>query len=57
MSGSGEMAGKGGGRLNTVQKMCTHACKCKNDTCCNFSMNGGGEDKEEQFKYDIVDTL
>jgi hypothetical protein len=22
-----------GKRLNTVQKMCTHANKCKNDTC------------------------
>jgi hypothetical protein len=32
-SGRQEVAGKGGGRVNTVQKMCTHACKCKNCTC------------------------
>jgi hypothetical protein len=29
----GELAEKGGRRMNTVQKMCTNACKCKNDTC------------------------
>jgi hypothetical protein len=29
-SGRGELAGKEDRR---VQKMCTHACKCKNDTC------------------------
>jgi hypothetical protein len=28
------MAGKGGSkRVNSVQKMCTHVCKFKNDTC------------------------
>jgi hypothetical protein len=28
------MAGKGGSkRVNLVQKMCTHVCKFKNDTC------------------------
>jgi hypothetical protein len=29
----GEVAGKGGRRVNTVQKLCTPECKCKNDTC------------------------
>jgi hypothetical protein len=24
-----------------VQKMCTHVCKSKNDTCSNNSRNGG----------------
>jgi hypothetical protein len=27
--------------------MCTHVCKCKNDTCRNYSRNGG-EDKAKQ---------
>jgi hypothetical protein len=64
--GSLALVGGIGGRergVNMVQKVCTHVCKCKNDTCCNYSMHqwvgegmkgssGGGE-----FKYDIVDTL
>jgi hypothetical protein len=32
-TGRGEVAGKGGRRVNTVQKMCTDICKSKNDTC------------------------
>jgi hypothetical protein len=28
-SASGEVAGKGGRRVNTAQKMCTYSCKCK----------------------------
>jgi hypothetical protein len=32
-SGSEEVVGKGGRRVNTMQKMCTHVYKCKNDTC------------------------
>jgi hypothetical protein len=24
---------KGGGRVNMVQKVSKHVCKCKNDTC------------------------
>jgi hypothetical protein len=32
-SGRGEVMGKGGRRVNVVQKMCTHVSKCKNDTC------------------------
>jgi hypothetical protein len=35
----GDVAGKGGRRMNTVQKMCTHVCKCKNDNCRNYSRN------------------
>jgi hypothetical protein len=31
-SGKGEVAGKGDRRVNIVQKMCTHICKCKNNT-------------------------
>jgi hypothetical protein len=30
--GRGKWWEKGGRRVNMVQKMCTHACKCKNDT-------------------------
>jgi hypothetical protein len=32
-SGRGEVAGKEGRRVNTVQKMYTHECKRTNDTC------------------------
>jgi hypothetical protein len=32
-SGRGQVVGKGGRRANSVQKMCTRACKCKNDAC------------------------
>jgi hypothetical protein len=57
----GEGGGKGGRKVSTVQKMCTNACKFNNDTCCNYSMNGGGRMKGNgrgsEFKYDIVDTL
>jgi hypothetical protein len=31
--GRGEVAGKGGRRMNMVQKLHAHVCKCKNDTC------------------------
>jgi hypothetical protein len=53
------VAGKRGKRVNAVQKMCTHAHKCNNDTCCNYSMNGKeGEIKGNgEFMYNIVDTL
>jgi hypothetical protein len=48
--------GKGGRRMNMVQKMCTHICKCKNGTCWNCSINGRGEDKRssgrDELKYD-----
>jgi hypothetical protein len=29
----GEVVGKGSQRVNMVQKMCTHICKCKKETC------------------------
>jgi hypothetical protein len=32
-SRKGEMFGKGGRRVNMLQKICTHVSKCKNDTC------------------------
>jgi hypothetical protein len=31
-SGRGDLAGTGGKRVNMVQNMYTHLCKCKNDT-------------------------
>jgi hypothetical protein len=31
--GMGKVMGKGGRRVNMVQKMCKHVSKCKNDTC------------------------
>jgi hypothetical protein len=33
--------GKGCGRLNIVQKLCTHVCKWKNDTHLIYSGKGG----------------
>jgi hypothetical protein len=39
-SGRGEIMGKGHGRVNIVQILCTHVCKWKNDTCWNYSKNG-----------------
>jgi hypothetical protein len=32
-SGRGEVTDKCDRRMNTVQIMCAHICKCKNDTC------------------------
>jgi hypothetical protein len=32
-SGRRKVVGKGGRKVNMVQKMCTYVCKCKNDTC------------------------
>jgi hypothetical protein len=32
-SGRGEVTGKESARVTLVQKLCTHVCKCKNDTC------------------------
>jgi SH3-like domain-containing protein len=56
-----EEVGKGGRRVNTVQKMCTHVSKCNNDTCSIYSRNGGGWVKESsgggELKYVIFDTL
>jgi hypothetical protein len=41
----GEEVGKGGRKVNMVQILCTHVCKWKNETCGNYSRNGGEEDK------------
>jgi hypothetical protein len=38
-SGRGQEVGKGHGRVNVVQIVCTHVCKWKNDTCLNCSRN------------------
>jgi hypothetical protein len=40
-SGRGEIAEKGSRRVNMVQKLYTHACKCNNDTWCSYCMNRG----------------
>jgi hypothetical protein len=56
----GKVVGKGCRRVNKVKIVCTYVCKCKNDTCSNYSRkrgwikeNGGGS----EFKHDIFDTL
>jgi hypothetical protein len=33
--------GKGGKRVNMVQKMCMNVCECKDDICCNYSISWG----------------
>jgi hypothetical protein len=38
-----EVAGKMDMRVNTVQRMCMHVSKCKNDTYENFYRNRGKE--------------
>jgi hypothetical protein len=40
-SGWGKVVDKEGRRLNVVQKLCTHECKCKNDYGSDYSRNGG----------------
>jgi hypothetical protein len=46
-----------------VKKLCTHLCKWKNETFCNYSKNWGRGNKENLIrwrsllKYDIFDTL
>jgi hypothetical protein len=51
----GEVTGKGGRRVNTVQKMHAHVCKRKNDTCLNCSMNQKEESsRNRKFKFDEV---
>jgi hypothetical protein len=57
--GRGKEVEKGHGQVNRVQILCAHVCKWKNDTCWNYSRNGGGikeNGKGGEFKYDI-DTL
>jgi hypothetical protein len=49
--------GKEGRRMNAVQIICTHVCKCKNDSC---SKNWGKKKESSgvgEFKYDVFDTL
>jgi hypothetical protein len=41
------VVGKRDRRMNMVQKMCTHVCKCKNNSCWNHSRNQGRRDKGE----------
>jgi hypothetical protein len=40
--------------VNIVQIFCTYVCKWKNETCWNFSRDGGGEIKDndggDEFK-------
>jgi hypothetical protein len=38
----------GGGKYGT--KMCTHVCKCNNDSCCNYSINQRKGGKGEQWR-------
>jgi hypothetical protein len=49
--------GKGCTRVNIVETLCIHVCKWKNETCCNYSRNGGRGTKENdggsEFNYDI----
>jgi hypothetical protein len=47
-SGKEEVAGKGGRRVNIVQKMCTHVCKCKNETWTVETIPGMGEDVDKR---------
>jgi hypothetical protein len=52
--------GKWYAKVNIVQILCTHVCKWKNDTCLNYSRNGGEikeNDGGDEFKYDIFDIL
>jgi hypothetical protein len=48
-SGRRQVAGKEGRRVNTVQILCTHVCKCKTDTSPEMGRVkescGGGESK------------
>jgi hypothetical protein len=52
---------KGCRRVNMVQILYTHVCKWKNETCWNYSRNGGGGIKENdgrgELSYDIFDIL
>jgi hypothetical protein len=49
---------KGWRRLNVVEILCTHAWKWKNETCWNYSKNGGEGIKENdggvEFNCDIL---
>jgi hypothetical protein len=49
-SGRGGDGGERGRRMNTIQIMYTHVCKCKNDTCCNCFRNQGRGDERVQWR-------
>jgi hypothetical protein len=36
-----EVLGNGGRRMNTLEKMCAHVSKCKNDACVNLLQVSG----------------
>jgi hypothetical protein len=46
-SWTGEDMGRGCRRVNTVQILCTHVYKWRNETCWNYSRNVGKNDKGE----------
>jgi hypothetical protein len=49
-SGRREEVRKGCGRMNMVQILCTHVCKWENETCSNYSRNGGRGDKRKMME-------
>jgi hypothetical protein len=57
----GEMVGKGSRKANKVQKICTHACKCKKLYLLKLLHEWGrgikGTPGRGEFKYDIFNTL
>jgi hypothetical protein len=63
--GWNQSGGRDGGkrvrRMNMVQTMYVHVCKCKKDTCFNCSRNQGRGNRVDkwkgEFKYDVFDTL
>jgi hypothetical protein len=57
-SGGGGGGGERGRRMNMVQIMCIHVCKCK--IISVPGIRGGGMKRRSggrEFKYDIFDTL
>jgi hypothetical protein len=54
----GEDIRKGCRRVNVMEILCTHVCKWRNETCRNYSKNGGRVIKENDgggaFNYDIL---
>jgi hypothetical protein len=42
-SGRGKEVGRGYRRVNMVPILCTHVCKWKKESCCNYSRNERGE--------------
>jgi hypothetical protein len=54
-----EVLGKGYRRVNTVQKMCTHACKCKKLYLLKLIQEWGVKENGRggEFMYDIFEIL